>query len=47
VQYRPDGAILLHDLGQRRRDQVALYLERMRTKCIATVAAEAFEVVED
>jgi hypothetical protein len=47
VPKRPDGAILLHDLGQRRLDQVALYLERMRTKCIATVAAEAFEVVED
>ena len=28
-------------------DQMGPYLERMRTECIATVPAEAFEVVEE
>jgi hypothetical protein len=46
VVKRPDGAMLLQHLGARHRDQVGLYLERMRTEDIATVAAEAFEVEE-
>jgi hypothetical protein len=37
----------LHDLSQHHPDQVGPYLERMRTECIATVAAEAYEVIED
>jgi hypothetical protein len=36
----------LHHLSQRHLDQGAPCLERMRTKDIATVTAEAFEVVE-
>ena len=46
VAKRPDGAMLLYHLGQHHPDQVGPYLERMRTECIATVAAEAYEVVE-
>jgi hypothetical protein len=46
VAKRPDGAMLLYHLGQHHLDQVGPYLERMRTECIATVAAEAYEVVE-
>jgi hypothetical protein len=42
----PNGALLFGHLGQDHPDQVGPYLERMRTECIATVAAEAFEVVE-
>jgi len=42
-----DGAMLLQHLGQHHPDQVGLYLERMRTEYIATVAAEAFDVVEE
>jgi len=30
-----------------RADQVGPYLERMRTECIATVAAAAYAMVED
>ena len=37
----------LHYLSQHHPDQVGPYLERMRTEDIATVAAEAFEVVEE
>jgi hypothetical protein len=39
--------MLLYHLGQDHPDQVGPYLERMRTKDIATVAGEAYEVVED
>ena len=39
--------MLLYHLGQQHPDQVGPYLERIWTECIATVAAEAFEVVED
>jgi hypothetical protein len=46
VAKRPDGAMLLYHLGQHHPDQVGPYLDRMRTECIATVAAEAHEVVE-
>ena len=47
VAKRPDGSMLLYHLGQHHPDQGGPYLERMRTECIATVAAEAFEVVEE
>ena len=47
VAKRPEGSMLLYHLGQNHPDQVGPYLERMRTECITTVAAEAFEVVED
>jgi hypothetical protein len=40
------GRVTAH-LSQHHPDQVGLYLERMRTEDIATVAAEAFEVVEE
>jgi hypothetical protein len=39
--------MLLHHLAQRHRDRLRPYLDRMRTEDIATVAAEAYEVVED
>jgi hypothetical protein len=38
--------MLLQHLSARHRDHVRPYLERMRTEDIATVAAEAYEVVE-
>jgi len=37
----------LGHLSQQHPDQVRPYLARMRTEDIATVAAEAFEVVEE
>jgi hypothetical protein len=43
---RPNGAMLLYHLSQQHSDQVGPYLEHMRTECMATVAAEAFEVVD-
>jgi L-lactate utilization protein LutC len=45
VAQRLDSATLLYHLSQQHPDQVGPYLERMRTECIATSAAEAFEVV--
>ena len=47
VAKRPEASMLLYHLSQRHPDQVGPYLERMRTECIATVAAEAFDVVEE
>jgi len=47
VARQPDGAMLLYHLSQQHPDQVGPYLERMRTECIAPVAAEALDVVED
>lgn len=47
VAKRPEGAMLLHHLSDRHPDQVGPYLARMRTEDIATVAAEAYEVVEE
>jgi hypothetical protein len=47
VTKRPNGAMLLHHLSYHHPDQVSPYLERMRTEDIATVAAEAYDVVED
>jgi hypothetical protein len=44
----PNGAILLQHLGAMPRGEVNAYLDRMhRTEDIATVAMEAFEVVEE
>ena len=39
--------MLLYHLSQHHLDQVGQYLERMRLECITTVAAEAYEVVEE
>jgi hypothetical protein len=47
VATRSNGAMLLYHLSQQHPDHVGPYLERMRTECIATVAAEAFDVVEE
>ena len=47
VAKRPDGAMLLYHLSQQHMDQITPYLERMRTEDIGTVAAEAFEVIEE
>jgi hypothetical protein len=47
VAKRPDGAILLHHLSQQHPEQVGLYLKRMRTEDIGTVAAEAFGLIEE
>jgi hypothetical protein len=38
--------MLLYHLIQQHPEHVRPYLERMRTECIGTVVAEAFEVVE-
>jgi hypothetical protein len=38
--------MLLYHLGQRHLDQAGPYLRRMETEDIATVAGEAYEVVE-
>jgi hypothetical protein len=43
---RPKGA-LLHHLGDMHHDQVRPYLKRMETEDIATVASEAYEVIEE
>jgi hypothetical protein len=47
VAQRPNTALLLGHLSQQHPDQVGPYLDRMRTEDIATVAAEAYEVIED
>jgi hypothetical protein len=47
VAKRPEASMLLCHLGQHHLKEVGPYLERMRTECIAAVAAEAFEVVEE
>ncbi len=39
--------MLLYHLGQQHPDQVGPYLDRMRTEDIGTVAAEAFEIIEE
>jgi hypothetical protein len=39
--------MLLYHLGQHHPDQVGPYLARLATEDIATVAAEAYEVVEE
>jgi hypothetical protein len=47
VAQRPNGALLLHHLADMHPDQVGPYLQRMATEDIGTVAAEAYEVVEE
>jgi hypothetical protein len=47
VVKRPDAAMLLGHLSQDHNDQLGPYLKRMRTEDIATVAAEAYEVIEE
>jgi hypothetical protein len=47
VAKQPEGLMLLYHLSQQHPDEVGPYLERMRTECIATVTAEAFEVIEE
>jgi hypothetical protein len=44
---RPTGAMRRPHLGDRHPEQVRPSLTRMRTEDIATVAAEAYEVVEE
>jgi hypothetical protein len=44
---RPNGAMLLYHLSQLHPDEIGPYLDRMRTEDIGTVAAEAYEVVEE
>jgi hypothetical protein len=44
---RPNGAMRLHHLADMHSDQAKPYLTRMATEDIATVAAEAYEVVEE
>jgi hypothetical protein len=47
VARRPNGAMLLLHLSAMHPAEAWPYLARMRTEDIATVAAEAYEVVED
>jgi hypothetical protein len=47
IAKRPEGSMLLYQLGQHHPDQVGPHLERMRTECITTVVVEGFEVVEE
>jgi hypothetical protein len=44
---RPQATMLLHHLSLMHPAEVGAYLARMRTEDIATVAAEAYEVVEE
>jgi hypothetical protein len=44
---RPNGAMLLHHLADMHPTEATPYLRRMETECIGTVAAEAYEVVEE
>jgi hypothetical protein len=46
VAKRPDGAMLLHHLGQDHPDQLGPYLERMRTEDIAKLATTSWVFVE-
>jgi len=47
VAQRPDGAMLLNHLSAMHPDQVGPYLRRIEAgEDIATVAAEAYEVIE-
>ena len=40
-------SMLLHHLGDMHRTEARLYLQRMATEDIGTVAAEVYEVVEE
>jgi hypothetical protein len=46
VAQAPDRPMLVHHLSFIHPEEVGPYLARMRTEDIATVAAEAYEVVE-
>jgi hypothetical protein len=46
VAQAPDGPRLVHHLSAMHPTEVGLYLARMRTEDLATVAAEAYEVIE-
>jgi hypothetical protein len=43
----PNGAMLLYHLSQQHSDEIGPYLERMRTEDMGTVAAQAFDLIED
>ena len=43
----PDGALLLGHLADMHPAEVRPYLQRMATEDISTVAAEAYEVIEE
>jgi hypothetical protein len=47
VAQEPDGPMRLHHLSLMHPAEVGPYLARMATEDIATVAAEAYEVVEE
>jgi hypothetical protein len=47
VAKRPEGAMLLYHLGQHHPEEVEPSLARLATECISTVAAEAYDVVEE
>jgi hypothetical protein len=47
VMQAPNGPMLLYHLSAMHPTEVGPYLKRMRTEDIATVAAEAYEVVEE
>ncbi|HEX9868035.1 MAG TPA: hypothetical protein VGC99_05465 [Candidatus Tectomicrobia bacterium] len=47
VAQRPNGAMLLGHLSQSHPEQVGPYLARMETEDIGTVAAPAYEVIEE
>jgi hypothetical protein len=47
VAKRPNGTMLLNHLSTIHPTEGGPYLERMRTENIATVATEAYEVVEE
>jgi hypothetical protein len=47
VAQRPNGVMLLHHLGDMHPSKVGPYLTRVETEDIGTVAAEAYEVVEE
>jgi hypothetical protein len=43
----PDGAMLLYHLSHQHPAQVGPYLDRTHTEDIGTVAAQAFDLIED
>ena len=47
VAQRPEGAMPLSHLSHDHPDRVGPYIERIRTEDIGTVAAEAYEVIEE
>ena len=47
VPQEPDGAMLLGHLSRQHPGEVGRFLEQMRTEVIGTVAAQAFDVIEE